>query len=120
MVDFERRYASLTQLTMQAGVDLAPNANAVETQPSNLKAGFQKAAYRAALSSIAQDAETRMRAKLQRWNLGSDTLCRTLSLTAYQSTPNWTARRALHTLCLLRQHVTPRVAAAVCGTMWNR
>ena len=117
-LDFECRYASLTQLAMQVSASLVPNATGI--QLSKCKAGFQKAAYRAALSSIEQDAESRMRTKLRRWNLNSEDMCRTLSLTAYQSTPNWTARRALHTLCLVRQHVTPRVAAAVWGTMWNR
>ncbi len=70
-----------------------------------IKKGFQRA-VRVQLDSLGRPhPETRMRHKLERWELAS--------------IPRITASRCLQALRLLRQRVAPRVCAAVLRTMWN-
>ena len=76
------------------------------TQDTNGRYNLQRTACDLLLQHQNDNAENRVRAKLQRWKL--------------QDPPGYVARRAIRRLSTAFSLVAPRVAVVLFGTLWNR
>jgi hypothetical protein len=88
--------------------------------PPYVKLVFQRTAYDLLCQHAPYDAENRIRAKQERWQLCEDRHLRYVSLSGKRKTPAWQAERTLRNLHELSSLVTPRVWSAVFSTIWNR
>ena len=84
------------------------------------KVFFQRAAYQRLCKRHDYHPEFRIRSNHERWRLNTTRVHPNMELDVLTSTPAWQARRTLHNLHLLGSLTTPRVWAAVFGTVWNR
>ena len=86
----------------------------------NARKQFQSKIYKALHKHSAPNVHARFDDKLRRWKLHDPDKPLHQHLSVKQRTPNWQARCSHQRLKMLAQLVSPRVHAAVFGSIWNR
>jgi len=115
---FCKRFGSIAEILGENPLTITCHDSVQHRQQSLSR--IQSAAYDALLHHDDYAPEMRIRYKQERWKLCSLEWHHNTILSGRQATPAWQARRTLHNLHILAALVTPRVCAAVFGTIWNR